>query len=72
MEKRERIYPDGGRIGFFVSHYGEIAMEHYCKAGEEVSKEFSIRMIETPAHKEKTVFRGKPFFKKSSVIYEQE
>ena len=47
MEKRERIYPDGGRIGFFVSHYGEIAMEHYCKAGEEASKEFSIRMIET-------------------------
>ena len=52
MEKRERIYPDGGRIGFFVSHYGEIAMEHYCKAKRcvEAFRAANYRELSLPEH----------------------
>ena len=52
MKKREQIYPEEGRIGFCVSHYGEIAMEHYCKAKRcvEAFQAANYRELALPEH----------------------
>jgi len=60
MGKRRRIYPEEGRIGFYISDYGEIAMAHYCEAKRciEAFRAADFRELALPEHAASRFYRS--------------